>query len=402
MHFKQYLRILSVSFLLLIILSCSKNTTGPEDNRVEYNYQVPEQVNNGWNAVSMTDAGMNTDPIVNLMNDLLNRNDHYIHGLLIIKDGNLVFEEYFNGSDLDVMADSLISMEDKNFDRQTLHFQASVTKSVTSILVGIAVDKGFIPGANELIFSLYPEHADLKNTQNENITVYQMLAMCSGITWDESTYPYDDPRSDTYQLLYSEDPVRFMLGKPVESFPGSTYFYNSGTTNILGEIVRKTSGQLLTDFAKQYLFDPLGIDTFEWMHCRVATQVAFASGGLYLKPRAMAKIGQLYLQEGIWNGNRLVSAEWVRESVKQSIPLPVSMHDRYHAYGYGYQWWLERYSSGTIDAYSARGWGNQYIVVLPEVDIVVVITGGAFNVDMFAVPYMFYEIVQDYILPAVR
>jgi CubicO group peptidase (beta-lactamase class C family) len=392
---------LPLPFLILFIsVSCENGDRVLQSDRLEYSYQKPAQVDDGWVTASFTDVDMNESPVVGLMNDLLDRDDHYIHGLLIIKDGKLVFEEYFNGSDMDVFGDGLNRVH-LDFDRATLHFQASVTKSVTSILVGIAVDKGLIPRVDESVSSFYPEHADLMTEEKNKITVHQMLAMCSGLSWDESTYSYDDPRSDTQQLLFSEDPIRFMLAKPVVTAPGTVFHYNSGTTNILGDIVRKTSGQLLTEFARQYLFGPLGIADFDWLRCSVATQVTFASGGLYLRPRAMAKIGQLYLQEGMWNGNRIVSAQWVRESAKQAIPLPASMLDKYHAYGYGYQWWLGKYSSGTITAYSARGWGNQYIVVLPGVDMVVVFTGGAYDENIFELPIIYYDVIQDHILPAV-
>ena len=181
---------------------------------------------------------------------------------------------------------------------------------------------------------------------------------------------------------------------PVIFTPGTAFEYNSGNTLILGEIVRKTSGLSLDDFAEEYLFSPLGITSYQWTHCRNAGEVTFASGGLYLRPRDMAKFGQLFLQDGVWEGNRIISSEWIEASVKESIPLPVSMRDRYHAYGYGYQWWLETYNYGNINAYSARGWGNQYIVILPEANMVVVVTGGAYDVDMFNVPVKYYDIVD--------
>jgi len=114
----------------------------------------------------------------------------------------------------------------------------------------------------------------------------------------------------------------------------------------------------------------------------------------------MAKLGQLYCQDGLWNGEQLVSAEWVQASTTESISMPSSMVEPYHSYGYGYQWWLERYNSGALDAYSGRGWGGQYIVVLPSVDLVVVFTGGAYDISTLSVPMLYYDIIQDYILPA--
>jgi CubicO group peptidase (beta-lactamase class C family) len=248
---------------------------------------------------------------------------------------------------------------------------------------------------------LYPEYADLIDGQRDLITIHHMLAMCSGLDWDESTYEYDDPLSHTYQLLFGDDPIRFVLTLPIIEAPETSFLYNSGTTNVLGDLVRKTSGLLLTEFAQQYLFQPLGIEEFLWLRCDPATDVTFASGGLYLRPRDMAKLGQLYLQEGLWNSEQIVSTNWVQASTTESIPMPASMVEPYHSYGYGYQWWLERFNSGALDAYSARGWGSQYIVVLPGVDLVVVFTGGAFE-STLDVPMLYYDIIQDYILPSVN
>lgn len=394
---KCYLTILIV-LILTLFFSCAEEPAAENDDRVVYVYQISPLVGDGWETASLQDVGLNPVPITNLMEELLNRNDHLYHGLLIVKDGKLVLEEYFDGSDMDIF-DGLNQVY-REFDRETLHYQASVSKSVTSILVGIAMDNGFLPGVDVSVLSLCPEYADLTDGQRELITIHHMLAMCSGLDWDESTYAHDDPLSHHYQMLFSDDPVRFVLSLPMIAEPGASFHYNSGTTNVLGDLVRKKSGLVLTEFARQYLFEPMGIEEFEWMRCLTATDVTFASGGLYLRPRNMAKLGQLHCQEGQWNGEQLVSADWVRASTTESISMPSSMVEPYHSYGYGYQWWLERYNSGAIDAYSARGWGGQYIVVLPAVDLVVVFTGGAYDISALSMPMLYYDIIQDYILPS--
>ena len=394
---KRYLTILIV-LILTLFFSCAKEPSAENDDGVVYAYQIPPLVGDGWETASLQDVGLNLVPITSLMEELLSRNDHLYHGLLIVKDGKLVLEEYFDGLDMDIF-DGLNQVY-KEFDRETLHYQASVSKSVTSILVGIARDNGFLPGIDTPVLSLYPEYADLIDGQRDLMTIHHMLAMCSGLDWDESTYAHDDPLSHHYQMLFSDDPVRFVLSLPMIAEPGASFHYNSGTTNVLGDLVRKTSGLILTEFAQQYLFEPLGIDEFEWMRCITATDVTFVSGGLYIRPRDMAKLGQLYLQDGLWNGEQLVSAGWVQASTTESISMPSSMVEPYHSYGYGYQWWLERYNSGALDAYSGRGWGGQYIVVLPGVDLVVVFTAGAYDISTLSVPMLYYDIIQDYILPS--
>lgn len=391
--------IILLVLILSLFISCEKEPETEEDGWVEYTYQVPLLVGDGWETASLQNVGMDPEPIIDLMEELLNTDDHLYHGLLIVKDGKLVLEEYFDGYDMDIFGEGL-NLEYKEFNHETLHYLASVSKSVTSILFGIAMDEGFLPGVDTSVLSLYPEYADLIDGQKELITIHHMLAMCSGLDWDESTYSHDDPRSHTYQLLFSDDPVRFVLSLPMIAEPGASFHYNSGTTNVLGELVRKTSGLVLTEFAEQYLFEPLGIEEYEWLRCVTVTDATFASGGLYLRPRDMAKLGQLYLQEGLWEGAQVVSIQWVQDSTTESISLPSSWVEPYHSYGYGYQWWLERYNSGALDAYSGRGWGSQYIVVLPAVDLVVVFTAGGYYVSVLDMPMMYYDIIQDYILQA--
>ncbi len=380
--------------VFLFTLSCKDSTDPGNNNGNEYTYSVPEQVNDGWETASLADAGMNPLPLIIMMNELLNREDHQVHGILIVKNGKLVFEEYFSGEDLDISSGPQYVHRD--FDRNTLHYLASVNKSFTSALVGIAVDRGLITGVDEKLFSFFPEYADLNNEEKDKITVAHTLAMASGIPWDEST-PYSDPRNDMRQMFMSNDPIRYVLAKPLFATPGAQFHYNSGTTCVLGEIVKKQSELSLKTFAERYLFSPLGISDYQWQ--MLPNNVTLASGGLYLRPRDMAKFGQLYLQKGIWNGDRVISREWVEASAQESIALPSSKNPwPGFAYGYGYQWWLGNYNTGNTHTCFAAGWGGQYIFVLPDPEMVVVITAGAYEAGDYD---MFYRIVNDYILGSV-
>ena len=157
----------------------------------------------------------------------------------------------------------------------------------------------------------------------------------------------------------------------------------------------------LVEFAERHLFAPLGISSYEWVGFEHDPDMALASSGLYLRPRDMAKIGQLYLQGGIWNGERIVSQEWVQRSVERTVSIPASARGSDHASGYGYQWWLEEYRSGEIEAYSARGHGLQFIVVFTDLNMVVVFTGGAWSISPFNASIKYNQIIEEYILPAV-
>ena len=363
-------------------------------NQGGYSYRVPEETDDGWETASLADLGMDEAPLIEMMSDLSNRNDDHIQSVVIIKDGKLVFEEYFSGEDIDLT--SGINFAHKDFDRDTLHCQASATKSVTSILLGIAIDQGLVQGVEEKMLSFYPEHSDLNDTEKGEITLQHMLSMSSGIPWDES-YPYTDPRNNLNQQFYSEDPIRYLLEQALTAPPGTQFMYNSGTTNVLGDVVRISSGQTLVDFADQQLFTPLGITSFDWVGFPLAPHIAVASSTLYLRPRDMAKIGQLYLQGGVWNGDRIVSQEWVAESTGESIQVPPS-EDPLPGFvdGYGYQWWRGTFANGDTATYFAAGWGGQFIFVLPELDMVIVFTGGHFEGGYQG----FYGLINDHILAA--
>jgi len=204
----------------------------------------------------------------------------------VVKDGKLVLETYHPGEDI-TFSDN-VSFTRKDFDREMLHCTASATKSVTSLLVGIALDQGKITSLDEKMFTSFPEYSELVRGGKEEITLRQMLTMSSGIPWDES-YPYTDARNDLgYMLLFSPDPVRYVLEKQLTSQPGEMFVYNSGTANLLGEIVHRRTEMLLVDYARDNLFEPLGITSYEWSHFPSSPEMAVASSLLYLKPRDMA------------------------------------------------------------------------------------------------------------------
>ena len=174
------------------------------------------------------------------------------------------------------------------------------------------------------------------------------------------------------------------------SEPGTDWYYNGGNTNLLGEVIREATGLRIDDFAAEHLFAPLGITDYEWDH--INADVIHASGNLHLRPRDMAKLGYLYLNGGVWRGERIVSEAWIAGSTRKHVSHSATN-------GYGYQWWLETYrvDSTSIDSYYAAGWGGQRIVVFPSLDMVVVLTGGNYVGNEPT-----DEIITRYILPAVH
>jgi CubicO group peptidase (beta-lactamase class C family) len=210
--------------------------------------------------------------------------------------------------------------------------------------------------------------------------------MTAGLAWDEWTLPYTDARNDHVAMNASADPVRYVLERPMAATPGQKFVYNSGVAIMLGEIVHKASGLGADEFAQRHLFGPLEISRFLWL--RYPNGVVQTGGGLWLRPRDMAKIGWLCADGGRWRGKHIVSAEWIADSTKQHAP------DR----SYGYQWWLGALAAGDrkFNAYGAQGRGGQFIIVLPELKMVAVFTGW----NEGALGEQPYDMLRRYILPA--
>ena len=255
-----------------------------------------------------------------------------------------------------------------------------------------------IGGVDDLLFAYFPEYTHLRREDNGQIALGHLLSFSSGYDWNEFVYGFDDPRDSHYQMFNTGDPLGYLLARPMTSDPGTEFHYNSGDTNLLGEIVRRSSASgTLVDFADLYLFDPLSIDTYDWTSFPRATEVTFASGGASLRPRDMAKLGVLYLQGGVWNGNRILSEEWTTTSTEQAIPLVGSYRT---LYGYGYNWWLGRspYRDGTVEYFRAAGWGGQDVYVFPDLELIVVFTAGGYYDPR---PLDVNDIIEDYIFRAI-
>ena len=354
-----------------------------------YHYTVPLQTNDGWETASLEDENVNPVFIWKLMDRFQTRSYRNIHSVLLIKNDKLVLEEYFLGHDSNGKFHA--------YNRYTIHEMNSVTKSVNSILVGIAIDHHLIGGVDEKVSSLFPEYADVfADHQRDSIRLKDLLTMSSGGSWDEWTYPYGDPRNDLTIMWQSKDPARYVLTKPIVASPGLKFDYSGGVSFLLGEIVRHHSGMRTDKFAARYLFGPLGITNYFWW--KNHDGAVDAGGGLVLRPRDMAKIGSLYLNGGRWQGKQIVSKRWVEDSTTNYIDAG-QFPPWIKADGYGYQWWMRTFqvNGQSISGYHAAGWGGQFIFVFPSLQTIVVFTGmndGALATQPF-------DMVQQYILPAV-
>jgi CubicO group peptidase (beta-lactamase class C family) len=352
-------------------------------------YHVPEQADDGWQTASLDQVGLDQEKLDEAVACIEDGTYENVHAVLIVKDGKLVFERYFAGYTWDYDGDQFRG-ERITFDADTTHNLASVTKSFTSALIGIAIDQGSIPGVDEKVFAFFPAYDYLSDERKNEITLKDLLTMSSGLDWNEGEYSYSDTRNDLIQLFLVPDPVEYVLAKPVVDAPGTHWYYNGGGTNVLGEVIRQATGLRMDAFAAEHLFAPLGITNYEWEH--INPDVIHASGNLRLRPRDMAKFGYLFLNGGVWDGRQIITRGWIEESTQEHVSLS-------HREGYGYQWWLKTYDSksGPVDAFYAAGWGGQKIILFPKLDMAVVFTGGN-----YVSPDPTDEIVDRFILPAVR
>ena len=374
-----------LSALLLLVVGCSSDAaTSPEP----WVYVQPEQVDDGWETASLAEVGIDEAPLARLMNRVRADRDNTVHSILIVAGGRLVFEEYFAGRTHPTYGERAIT-----YDRETLHCLSSVTKSVTATLLGLAIAEGFIATEDEPIFDFLPDYADLNTGQKGDITLEHLVTMSAGLEWDEQSHPIGDMRNDiTAWFRYSGDLMRFVLERPVVADPGTAFVYNGGITNVLGQIIGRATGERLDQFSAR-LFAPLGITQYTWYFLR--PDFVYASGDISLRPRDMAKLGQLYLQGGVWEGERLLPAEWVAASATPAFTL---QNPWYGHVGYSYGWWPKSLQYGA-GAYAASGWGDQVILVMPAYDMVVVFTGGGY---WRAPSITSHAMMIEYILPAVR
>ncbi len=361
-------------FVILILISgfsCGGGENSGEDNAYQYyNYQVPENTGDGWLTASLETVGMSVEPLKNLMEIQLNRDEHEIHCILVIKDGLLVFEEYFPGHDFDLNTSNYHGAW-INFNRDTLHNLHSVTKSITSTLLGIAIDNGFIAGVEEKVYDFFPDYDSLRTEMKDRILLSHLLNMRAGWEWNETDVEVTSAESTYMQMLFSDDPLGYVLGRPMEAEPGTLFDYSGGVTNVLGQVIERSVTTDFENFADQYLFHPLGITNRSW--CYFPSGMILVSGDLHIRPRDMAKIGYLFINNGKWQESQVVSPDWINEATQQRVDLP----DFWGPDGYGYHWWFQTFTveGVVLDSFYASGWGGQFILMVPDLKMVVVFTG---------------------------
>jgi CubicO group peptidase (beta-lactamase class C family) len=347
---------------LALVLGATATFAEPSNN-----CSAVSDIGDGWDITAPAQVGFNQDSICTLSSSLAALQGANPHGIVVVRHGKLVYENYFAGGDQRWPQQHWNEpLVETPHDVRTKHDMQSITKSVTALLVGIALDRGELKALDTPVLSFFSAYDDLRTPEKLRITVRDLLTMSTGLSW-----PYKPYLRTARQMDAAPDPYRFVLEQRMVSAPGEKFHYNNGSAELAGAVVQKATGLALDQFAKRALFDPLTIEDWEWG--KMASGDPGASWGLRLRPRDLAKIGQLVLNRGTWRGRRVVSSEWIETMIAPHIVRPKTT--------YGYLWWLDRRTvdGRDIDLVSAIGWGGQYLHIVPQLDLVVVVTAGVYD-----------------------
>lgn len=359
-------------FIILIasisIVGCNKKHI----RSTNYNYSIPADLSDGIPVVNAFDFEIDTLQLIKLTKLILSDTIPNIHSLLILKDDHLVYEHYFEGKD-EKIGKNLGYIPHSIND---LHDCRSITKSVTSSCIGIALKKGLIKSIDDPIFGYFnTEHQKKIEGKKKEITIRHLLTMTSGLKWNEDI-SYRDPRNTELRMDISSDPIDFVLSRPILTEPGEIWNYNGGNTQLLAEIIRSVSNQTIDKFAEKELFEPLGISHYEWMSLK--KNIPAAASGLRLRSRDLLKIGMLYKNNGFFNNKQIINTDWADMSLRSTIARP-SATDKNA--GYGFQFWTftETINNQKLDIQEAKGNGGQRIYICKSLNLIVVITAGNYN-----------------------
>jgi CubicO group peptidase (beta-lactamase class C family) len=334
---------------------------------------IPLQLQDGWSIASPVEANLDVQSLSDLTRWIEETYEyHNTHAVLIEHAGHLIYELYLDGEDGNA--------GHRKFNVNSLHDLRSISKSVTSLLLGIAFDGDYEKTLSTPITEFFKNTEINFKAAAKAITLHHVLTMTAGFEWDQWTLPNSNPLNSQTQLYMSEDPVAFTLGRSVISPPGSHWVYNSGLTELLVAVIEQKTGKPLREFATEVLFEPLGINNFEWWGGRHWNPKGRPSGawGLRMRARDLAKIGSLVLHDGVWGNQRIVSSQWIQLSIQRHVME--STQSARGAYGYGFQWWPGRSNSiPTYKIIAGFGLGGQQLLVVPELHLVVTVFAGNYD-----------------------
>jgi CubicO group peptidase (beta-lactamase class C family) len=347
---------------------------------------TPIASEDNWETTTPESVGIDSSKLSPLVARFEEWKEANLHGVVVVRHGKLVFEHYFRGFDLKARDGPAII----DFNAATTHDLRSMTKSVTALVLGAAIDDGIIADVDQSVLSFFPDYADLRTPEKDRITIRHLLTMSMGLAWSDRA-PYTNENT----LNASLDPYRYVLSLPVVEPAGLVWNYSSGATAVIGGILRRATGNRFDVLAAALLFDPLGISDVTWAWLPNGDPKDWCC--FWLRPRDMAKIGQLVLDRGRWKEARVVSASWINAATAPQIKTTEG------GYYYGYQFWLSASSvSGRrIDWVVAAGQGGQRIFIVPTLDLVAVVTAGNYYGNDRLAILVPQTVFDDYVLPSV-
>jgi len=320
-----------------------------------YRYEPPKELSDGLETGALREEKADLARIESTVQELVDAHYPYIHSLLLVKGGRLVLEEYFYG-----------------YGRQDRHPVQSITKNIVSLLFGIAQSRGLC-GPSQKLYDFFPDYRNRPgwDARKDRITLSMLLTMTSGLGCDD----FKDSKDCSWAMVQSPDWLDFSLSLPQGSEPGDAFAYCGACLTPLGAILEKQSGQTLPDFAQKFLFDPLGIGTPPWWEG--PKDIHVPAFGIFLSSRDMAKLGYLVLRKGRWKGREIVPEGWIAQSTSPHVPNTKTGKEA----DYGYLWW-ERdviWHGRKLRSLDAWGNGGQHIFIVPDLDLVCVLTGGNYK-----------------------
>ena len=344
---------LTTAILILLATSCSKDSNPLPSYIAEGENLGAYFPTNGWRSSKPENVGLSSEKLKHVY-DYVADNKFNTNGLLIVKDGYIVFESYFNGH-----------------SSTSLHASYSIAKSFTSAAIGIAIDKSIINSVDDKIADYFTQLQTVETqAEKKEVTIKHLLTMKAGFEWNEDDY-YSGASNDIFNMVdQSANYVDYVLNKPIIRTPGLSAYYSSGESMLLSGIIQQSSGSTLHDFANEHLFTPLGIDDVTWN--RDPAGQTIGGWGINTSLRTYARFGYLYLNKGKWEDNQIVSESWVDDSVN---PLVSDISN------YGYQWWIgngiSSFNDNNVpgDCFLGIGIYRQYLIVIPSKNLVIVRTG---------------------------
>jgi CubicO group peptidase (beta-lactamase class C family) len=317
----------------------------PEEAGV-YAYDVPKAVGDGWPVGSAEAFGVDPLALERTVSAVIAGEAGFLKSLLVARGGTLILEEYFH-----------------EYDRADLNPILSCTKSISSLLVGLAIQEGHIPGEEARLLDFFPELESGAGSGWDQLTLKDLLTMSLALDWSP----------EEAEGLHGSGPDAFrrILARNVAGRPGEDWQYVNMNVNLLAGVLRQATGEHAEPFARRTLFEPLGITEWNWDYSRT-DGFNLMDGSLQLRPRDMARIGVMMVSGGAWQGRRVLAEEWVQRSITRHLAAGSGSE------GYGYLWWTmdPPVAGESLRVAFANGWGSQFIFLIPSLDLVVVTTGG--------------------------